>query len=301
MVLMRDDPQVSRLFIFARHAESAANAANVLSSDPSRPVTLTAHGRAQARALGAQLANSRVDLAVGTRLVRTQETIDIALHGRNVPVLIESGFDELRVGDLEGERIEAYRSWMDHHGRSDRLPHGESIEDALLRYADALRRLEARREAVTLVVLHELGLRYIAAAAETGSSPSAGPAFPNAVPYLFDEPAVRRAATRLGTLASPARKPRLPRVSHRALEGVAGHLAVRGFRERGELPPRAAGPVEREYLAVTGVPFRPVRIYPGKPPGKLGRLVPRTQTRVFPPSHRHHCPTPDRRAGRVRG
>jgi alpha-ribazole phosphatase len=195
---------VSRLFIFARHAESAANAANVLNSDPSRPVTLTGHGRAQARDLGAQLANVHVDLAVATRLVRTQQTIDIALHGRNVPVLIESGFDELRVGDLEGARIEAYRSWMDRHDRGDRLPHGESIEDALRRYADALRRLEARTEAVTLVVLHELGLRYIAAAAETGSSPSAGPAFPNAVAYLFDEPAVRRAATRLDALASPA-------------------------------------------------------------------------------------------------
>jgi alpha-ribazole phosphatase len=191
------------LFIFARHAESAANVAHVLSSDPSRPVTLTAQGRAQARSLGAQLANLHIDLAVATRLVRTQQTIDIALDGRNVPALIESGFDELRVGDLEGARIEAYRSWMNQHDRSDRLPHGESIEDALRRYADALRRLEAREEAVTLVVLHELGLRYIAAAAETGSSPSAGTAFPNAVPYLFDERAVRRAATRLDLRRAP--------------------------------------------------------------------------------------------------
>jgi hypothetical protein len=31
-----------RLFAFARHAESEANAAHVLSSDPARPVALTA-------------------------------------------------------------------------------------------------------------------------------------------------------------------------------------------------------------------------------------------------------------------
>ena len=36
--------EVLRLFVFARHAESTANAAHVLSSDPSRPVALTARG-----------------------------------------------------------------------------------------------------------------------------------------------------------------------------------------------------------------------------------------------------------------
>ena len=61
---------VLRLFVFARHAESVANAANMLNSNPSQPVALTARGRTQARALGAQLANLHVDLAVGTRLLR---------------------------------------------------------------------------------------------------------------------------------------------------------------------------------------------------------------------------------------
>lgn len=194
-----------RLFVFARHAESAANAANVLSSDPSRPVTLTAQGRAQARALGAQIANLHVDLAIGTRLLRTQQTIDIALDGRQVPTLIEADFDELRAGDLDGAKIRAYRSWRSHHTSSDRLPHGESIEDALRRYADALRRLLSRKETVTLVVVHELVLRYIIAAAQTPSPPFPGTAFLHAVPYLLDERAARRAAVRLDMSTSPGR------------------------------------------------------------------------------------------------
>jgi len=49
------------------------------------------------------------------------------------------------------------------------------------RYANALRRLLARTETVTFVV-HELSLRYILAAAATGSSPVPGIALPNAVP-----------------------------------------------------------------------------------------------------------------------
>ncbi len=142
---------VLRLFVFARHAESVANAANMLSSSPSQPVALTARGRTQARALGAQLASLHVDLAVGTRLLRTRQTIDIALDGRQVPTLIEPGFDEIRAGDLEGAPIEAYRSWQDQHTPGDRLPQGESIEEALRRYAGALRRLLDRTETVTLV------------------------------------------------------------------------------------------------------------------------------------------------------
>jgi broad specificity phosphatase PhoE len=194
---------VLRLFVFARHAESVANAANMLNSSPSQHVALTARGRTQARVLGAQLANLHVDLAVGTRLLRTRQTIDIALDGREVPTLIEPGFDEIRAGDLEGAPIEAYRSWQDQHTPGDRLPHGESIEEALRRYAGALQRLLDRTETVTLVVIHDLALRYIAAAA-TSSSPSNGTAFLNAVPYLFDEPAARRAAASLAALTPSA-------------------------------------------------------------------------------------------------
>jgi broad specificity phosphatase PhoE len=189
----------SRLFVLARHAESTANTAHVLSSDPARPVALTERGRAQARDLGAQLANVPVDLAVCTRFLRTRETIDIALRGRDVPVLVEPGFDELRAGDLDGAPMAAYRSWKHEHTLADRLPHGESPDDALRRYAEALRRLLARTETVTLVVLHEFALRYIAA---TDGSRLPEQEVGNAVPFLFDQHALDRAATSLDATAA---------------------------------------------------------------------------------------------------
>ena len=189
--------QVARLFVFARHAESTANTAHVLSGDPARPVALTERGRAQARALGAQLANVPIDLAVSTRFLRTQQTIEIALHGRDVPVLIEPGFDELQVGDLDGAPIDAYQSWKRQHSPDDRFPHGESPMDAFRRYANALRSLLARTEAVTLVVLHEFALRSMATAAAADGSQVPAEAVGNAVPFLFDEHAAARAATSL--------------------------------------------------------------------------------------------------------
>jgi broad specificity phosphatase PhoE len=197
--------EVLRLFVFARHAESTANAAHVLSSDPARPVALTARGRVQARVLGAQLANVPVDLAVGTRLLRTRQTIDIALHGRQIPVLIEPGFDELQAGDLDGAPIEAYRSWKHLHAPDSRFPHGESPADALRRHANALRRLLARTETVTLVVIHEFALRHIAMAAAAGGSRLPDMAVANAVPYLFDERAAQRAAANLDAMARSGR------------------------------------------------------------------------------------------------
>lgn len=186
----------ARLFVFARHAESTANVARVLSSDPTRSVGLTARGRAQARQLGAQLAAFDIELAVCWSFLRTQETLAVALRGRPLCVLIDRDFDEIRAGDFDGKPIEAYWSWEQRHTPSDRLPSGESVDEALLRYANALRRLLSRTESVTLLVIHEFALRRIAEAATTPSSlPRAG--FANAVAYLFDERAVERAAAGL--------------------------------------------------------------------------------------------------------
>ena len=93
-----------------------------------------------------------------------------------------------------------YRSWRRQHTLSDRLPHGESPDDAFRRYANALRRLLARTEAVTLVVLHESALRNIALAA--GGSRLPAEAVGNAIPLLFDEQAAGRAATSLDAMAT---------------------------------------------------------------------------------------------------
>jgi broad specificity phosphatase PhoE len=194
-----------RLFIFARHAESAANAVHVLSSDPFRPSALTSRGRAQARRLGAQIGNLDIDLAVCTRFPRTRQTLDLALRGRDIPVIIEPDLDEVRAGVFDGAPIEAYWAWKERHPRSERFPGGESLDEAVRRYADALTRLLARKEAVTLIVAHELALRYmLEAAAGVGKSSRSKPRAENAVPYFFDERAVRLAAECLDALAPAA-------------------------------------------------------------------------------------------------
>ena len=200
-----------RLFVFARHAESAANVGHVLSTDPSRPVALTERGRAQARALGAQLANVPIDLAVSSRLLRTRETVSIALDGRRVPVLTEPGLDEIQAGDLDGRPMEAYWDWVGQHTAADRLPHGERVDDALRRYGGALRRLLARAGSVTLVVTHELALRHVAGAAAPGRPPGPAPTSPT--------------PSRTSSTSTPSGAPRpaWPTRSRRPTRGSASH------------------------------------------------------------------------------
>jgi broad specificity phosphatase PhoE len=192
---------VTRIFIFVRHAESAANVANVLSSDPSRPIVLTAEGRRQARTLGKQLANIQIDVAVHTRFLRTRETAQLALEGRNVPLVLEAALDEVRAGTFDGAAIAEYWAWKETHARSDRFPGGESLDDAGQRYALALRNLLRRSEAVTFVVSHELAIRYIVEAAGGAASLDSGAGIANASPYLFDEVTLGGAATCLSVLA----------------------------------------------------------------------------------------------------
>jgi broad specificity phosphatase PhoE len=108
-----------RLFVLVRHAESSANVARVVSSERHRAVPLSSRGRAQARELGTQLANVGIELAVATRFLRTRQTVELALHGRSVPVLIEPQLDEIDAGDYDGATIDDYRSWRAAHTASE--------------------------------------------------------------------------------------------------------------------------------------------------------------------------------------
>jgi broad specificity phosphatase PhoE len=195
-----------KLYVIARHAESVLNLEQRVNGDPSRQVGLTEEGREEARQLGTQVANIPLDLCVHTRFSRTRETAVIALAGRDVPFAVEPLLDDIDVGDFDGAPLAEYRAWKHGHPRDVPFPGGESLDDAARRYAASLRNLLERPEASVLVVCHEIPLRYALNGA-IGSDSLDGPAHElvNAVPYLFDEAGLERAAAGIerlvGTLA----------------------------------------------------------------------------------------------------
>jgi broad specificity phosphatase PhoE len=192
-----------RLFVLARHAESTLNHDNRINGDPSLPFELTERGQAQARDLGLQIANLPIERCVHTRFPRTRRTAEGAVRGRGVPLVVEPLLDDINVGDLEGASIDDYRAWRREHTRRDCFPGGESLADAARRYARALELLLEDDADATLVVCHEIPMRYALNAA-MGSNQLDGPVHdvPNARPYLFDERALERAARTIGRLAA---------------------------------------------------------------------------------------------------
>lgn len=192
------------LLLLARHAESILNHERRVNGDPSVEAPLTERGREEARRLGAQIDNIDLDLCVHTRFPRTRETAELALGGRDVPVVVEPLLDDVKLGELEGLPIERYREVKRAIGRKQRFPGGESLDEAAKRYAAGFRGLLRRAEGRILVVCHEIPVRYALNGA-AGADALDGPPFhdlPNAVPFLFDGDVLARAVARIEELAT---------------------------------------------------------------------------------------------------
>jgi broad specificity phosphatase PhoE len=191
-----------RLFLVVRHGQSLFNVDQVVNGDPALDRGLSEQGIEEAKRLSGELAALPIDLVVVSPFPRAVQTANIALDGRNVPHLVEEALGDVRIGDLEGSSLQVYRDAPAHSNRKERFPGGESLDEAALRYASVCERLLARDEQVTLVVCHEIPVRYLANAA-AGSEELNGPLrfVANATPYLFDDAALRRAAARIRELA----------------------------------------------------------------------------------------------------
>jgi broad specificity phosphatase PhoE len=200
-----------RLFVLSRHAESTLNYESRINGDPTVPAPLTERGRDQARQLGLQLRALPLDGCVHTRFGRTIETAQIATEGRGLPLVEHADFDDVKIGELEGQTIEDYRAWKHLHTRADRFPGGESLDEAAARYARAYRGLLEQPFRCVLVVCHEIPIRY-ALNAIGGSDDLDAPVhtIPNAAPFLFNDDALAEAAGRIDELsrATETRSPR---------------------------------------------------------------------------------------------
>ena len=191
-----------RLFLAVRHGQSLFNVDKVVNGDPTLDRGLSEQGIEEAERLAGQLAGLPLDLVVVSPFPRALQTANIALAGRGVPHLVDDDLGDVRIGELEGKTLDEYRAAPAHSNRKARFPGGESLDEAALRYAGAFERLLLQGEAVTMVVCHEIPVRYLANAA-AGSKELNGPLtfVANADPYLFDDASLQRAVERIRTLA----------------------------------------------------------------------------------------------------
>ena len=146
--------------LLARHAAAGSNRDGLASCTVPGP-GLTSKGVEQARRLRAALEAQPIALGAATDLRRTQETLEVALEGRDVPRVVVSELDEIDFGSFDGGRLDDYRAWAAANPPTVRAPGGESRADAAARYAKGLRRLLERPEPTILLVGHALSLRYV--------------------------------------------------------------------------------------------------------------------------------------------
>jgi glucosyl-3-phosphoglycerate phosphatase len=192
-----------RLLLLARHGQSLFNVDRVVNGDPALDRGLSPLGCQEGEKLGLQLAGVALDLCVTSEFKRARQTAELALGGRQVPHEVDPELNDIRVGDLEGRTLDDYRGWKQEHTRADRMPGGESLDEAARRYADAFERLLGRAEETILCVCHEIPVRYAVNAAG-GSDQLDGPLHDvaNATPYVFDAAGLARGVERLRQLAS---------------------------------------------------------------------------------------------------
>jgi probable phosphoglycerate mutase len=192
-----------RLFLVCRHGQSLFNVDKIVNGDPELDRGLSEQGIEEAERLAGQLAALPLELVAVSPFPRALQTANIALDGRDVPHLVDDELGDVRIGGLEGATLDAYRESPAHSNRKERFPGGESLDEAALRYAGAFERLLAREEPTTLVVCHEIPVRYLVNAA-AGSDTLDGPLHyvANAAPYFFDDESLRRAVERIRELAA---------------------------------------------------------------------------------------------------
>ena len=182
----------------ARHALAGSNR-DGLAACTAPGEGLTPEGAEQARRLGKLLANEPLALGVATEHRRTQETLELALDGRDVPSIVVSELNEIHFGSYDGGLLLDYRAWAGAEAPDLEAPGGgESRAQAAARYARGLRVLLERPEETALVVSHALAVRYVLDAVD-GLVPAALMASPveHAVPHRLRAGEVERAVTLL--------------------------------------------------------------------------------------------------------
>jgi broad specificity phosphatase PhoE len=184
-----------REIFLARHALARSNRGG-LAASTAPGEGLAEEGVEQARELGRLLADESLQLGVATDHRRTQETLELALAGRDVPRIVVPDLNEIHFGSFDGGQLVEYRAWAAAESPSLEAPGGgESRGQAAARYARGIRTLLDRPEERALVIGHALAIRYVLDGAE-GLIPAALMASPveHAVPHRLTRDDLDRAA-----------------------------------------------------------------------------------------------------------
>jgi uncharacterized phosphatase len=138
---------MSKTVYFVRHGESEANAAGIAAGS-GLDVALTQDGRAQARKVGEDLKNKRVELIVSSPMKRAYETASIianTIEYDPAKIVTNELFIERYLGELTGAKNELVKTYYD----AGTLPAGvettENLHRRIIQGLEWLKSLKAER------------------------------------------------------------------------------------------------------------------------------------------------------------
>jgi broad specificity phosphatase PhoE len=164
-----------------------------VNGDPGIRCPLTDAGRAQARTLGEALRGEPIDLVAITEFERVRETAELALAGRDAPLLVVPELNDPRVGTFEGTSLDEYRRWAWGRGPLEAPDGGEHRGELAARFAAGYERLLEHDVETILLVAHSLTIRYALEASEGRPPAARAEMVEYAKPYRLDAADVRRA------------------------------------------------------------------------------------------------------------
>lgn len=147
--------------ILIRHGETHWNKDGLVQGGDS-DIELNDTGMEQARKLAAFLKNESIIAILSSPLQRAIATADVIANQHQLPVEVDQGLKELRVGDLEGMSISNLRTTFSRFllqwrqdGEAMKLPNGESLVDLQQRAWKVIEGLlEKHKDGTAVVVSH---------------------------------------------------------------------------------------------------------------------------------------------------
>jgi broad specificity phosphatase PhoE len=138
-----------------RHGESEANAAGRISDDPSRLVSITDRGRAQAEVAAEKLRAIRFTHAYASEFLRAQQTATILLRHHDLYLHIDGRLNERRSG-IDGLPVHAFNELVRPDPLRFKPERGESFLEQMDRLRSFLDEISARHAGgLVLAVSHE--------------------------------------------------------------------------------------------------------------------------------------------------
>ena len=156
-----------QILFLARHGQSLFNVDGTRERRPRTRRRPFAARLARGRAPGAPARGIAIDLCVTSEFPRARDTARLALGNRAdaTATIVDPDLNDIRIGELEGDSLDAYRAWKRAHPPTASFPGGESLGRRREPLRDAFERLLDRPEQTVLCVCHEIPVRYAVNAA----------------------------------------------------------------------------------------------------------------------------------------